>query len=99
VPEVVIRATIDQIGVVLIVDPIEGTEAATVEAARVFLFEEPATRAGGMRLDLPFAFRKGDFVYMAWGAERGGPGPGAERHIIAVRADGQSFVVDRFALR
>ena len=52
-----------------------------------------------MRLDLPFAFRKGDFVYMAWGAERGGPGPGAERHIIAVRADGQSFVVDRFALR
>lgn len=99
VPEAVIRATIDQVGVVLIVDPIEGTEAATVETARVFLFEEPVTRAGGMRLDLPFAFRKGDFVYMAWGAERGGPGPGAERHIIAVRADGQSFVVDRFALR
>ena len=98
VPEVVLRAAIDGQGVVIVVDPIEGTEAITVEKARVFVFDEPTSKAQGMKLDLPFAFRKGDFVYLAWGAQRPSGGARVERHVVSVRSDGVGFVVDRFSM-
>ena len=98
VPELVLRAAIDGQGVVIIVDPIEGDEAVTVEKARVFVFDEPTSKAPNMKLDLPFSFRKGNFVYLAWGAQRPGPGGKDERHVVSVRSDGVGFVVERFLM-
>lgn len=98
VPELVLRAAIDGQGVVIVVDPTEGTEAVTVEKARVFVFDEPTAKAQNMKLDLPFAFRKGEFVYLAWGAQQPAPGGKVDRHVVSVRSDGVGFVVDRFVM-
>ncbi len=99
VAEVIVRALVDKEGVVLVVDPIEGDEALTAEDARVFLIAEPGVRSDAQAADLPFAFRKGDFVYMAWGGQTSIGRTAKDRFLICLRFDGTGFSVDRFPLR
>jgi len=88
VVEVVIRCKIDGQGAVIVIDPLEGKEAFTADKARVFAFAEPMVLANGRAAGLPFAFRKGRFVYMAWSATEV-LGRTSRSHAVAVvRTDG-----------
>ncbi len=98
VQERVLRVAIDKVGVLIIVDPIDGDEAYTADMARVFVMEEPGVTVNGRAAGQPFTFRKGNFVYMAWGGVEV-LGARSRRPILAaVRFDGSGYVSERWAV-
>ena len=90
-PEVVIRAKIDTEGAIIVVDPTEGKEAFTADKARVFAFQEPMVLANGRVADLPFSFRKGPFVYMAWSATEVTGRTSRTHSLVVLRTDGSGI--------
>lgn len=86
--EVVIRALIDDEGAVIVIDPIEGKEAFTADKARVFAFQEPMVLANGRAAGLPFSFRKGPFVYLAWSATEVIGRTQRQHSLVVLRTDG-----------
>ncbi len=86
--EVVIRAKIDGEGAVIVIDPLEGDEAFTADKARVFAFQEPMVLANGRAASLPFSFRKGRFVYMAWTSTEVLGRTKRKHSLVVVRTDG-----------
>ena len=88
VTELVIRCLIDGEGAVIVIDPTEGKEAYTADKARVFAFAEPKVVANGRAASLPFSFRKGRFVYMAWSATDVLGSTTRAHSIVVVRTDG-----------
>lgn len=97
-PEVIIRARIDGEGAVLVVDPIDVDEAYTADKARIFAFAEPKVEANGRAAELPFAFRKGRFVYLAWGASEVTGRTSREHAIVVVRSDGTGVMSESWPL-
>jgi len=98
IAETIIRAKIDGKGGIIVVDPLEGKEAYTADKARVFAFSEPMVLADRRTADLPFAFRKGKFVYMAWGASEV-LGATQRRHtLVVVRSDGAGVLSESWEL-
>ena len=86
--EVVIRCKIDREGAIIVIDPLEGKEAFTADKARVFAFAEPMVLANGRVASLPFAFRKGRFVYMAWSSTEVLGRTKRSHSLVVVRSDG-----------
>jgi hypothetical protein len=98
IQERVLRVLIDKVPSLIIVDPIDGEEAYTADMARVFVMEEPAVQINGRAAQLPFTFRKGSFVYMAWGGVEV-LGARSRRPILAaIRFDGTGFVSERWTV-
>lgn len=98
IAETIIRAKVDGKGAIVVVDPLEGKEAYTADKARVFAFAEPMVLADRRVADLPFAFRKGRFVYMAWGASEV-LGATKRRHtLVVVRSDGAGILSESWEL-
>ena len=91
VSEVVIRAKIDREGAVIVIDPLEGKEAYTADKARVFAFAEPMVVANGRVAALPFSFRKGRFVYMAWSATEVLGRTKRAHSLVVLRTDGSGI--------
>jgi hypothetical protein len=93
ITERVLRCDIDGAGALLIVDPLREAFDDPGQA-RVFLFDAPRVRADARPADTPFTFRKGDFVYLAWGGQEV-LGPQARRSFVeVVRSDGAGFTLD-----
>jgi hypothetical protein len=96
VPELVVRATYEGQGIVFVLDPIEGSEILTTAGVRVFSSAAPRILPGGPGLEQPFSFRKGDYVYLAWGIRQGSGPEGLA--VEVVRSDGVGFVSSATAL-
>ncbi|HCH66260.1 MAG: hypothetical protein CL927_09335 [Deltaproteobacteria bacterium] len=96
--EVVIRAQVDNEGAVIVIDPLEGKEAFTADTARVFAFQEPMVLANGRAAGLPFSFRKGPFVYMAWSAVEAVGRTQRTHSLVVVRTDGTGIRSESWAL-
>ena len=98
IAETIIRAKLDGQGAIIVVDPLEGKEAYTADKARVFAFAEPMVLANRRVAELPFAFRKGKFVYMAWGASEV-LGATKRRHtLVVVRTDGAGILSESWEM-
>jgi len=94
----VLRVTLDAVPALVIVDPLVGTEAYTADAARVFVLEEPGVMANAGASGLPFTFRKGTFIYMAWGGLEVLGATSRKSTLTVLRFDGTGFVSERFDL-
>ena len=86
--EIIIRTRLDGEGAVIVIDPLEGKEAFTADKARVFAFAEPMVLANNRAAGLPFAFRKGRFVYMAWSATEVLGRTKRKHSLVVLRTDG-----------
>ena len=96
VPEVVLRATYEGQGIVIVVDPLEGNEITANGGWRVFASAAPRMLPNGPGVEQPFSFRKGDYVYLAWGIRKGTGPEGAA--VEVVRFDGTGFVATDYEL-
>jgi hypothetical protein len=93
VSERMLRAVVDGSGTVIVVDPL--TEAMEKpDQARIFIIETPRVRADARLADTPFTFRKGDFVYLAWGGQEVRGATQRSHFVEVLRSDGAGFVVD-----
>ena len=93
ITERVLRCDVDGTGALLIVDPLRESFDNPGQS-RVFLLEAPRVRADARPADTPFTFRKGDFVYLAWGGQEV-LGPEARRSFVeVVRSDGEGFTLE-----
>ncbi len=96
--ESVLRVSLDEVPALVVVDPLVGAEAYTADAARVFVLEEPGVVANAGVSGLPFTFRKGSFIYMAWGGIEVLGATSRKSTLTVLRFDGTGFVSDRFDL-
>ena len=93
-PELFLRAEIDGAGVLLAVDLVDPGSGRPGAPARVFVLEAPRVKADARIADMPFSFRRGDFVYLAWGGAEV-TGATSRRHFInVVRFDGTGFQLE-----
>lgn len=98
VPEIFLRAEIDGAGALLALDLVDAAGGAPGAPARVFAIEAPRVKSDTKVADMPFAFRRGDFVYLAWGGAEV-LGATSRRHFVnVVRFDGTGFVLDDIEL-
>ncbi len=98
VQESVLRVLIDKDGVLIIVDPLDGSEAYTADMARVFVMEEPGVVVNGRAAAMPFTFRKGNFIYMAWGGVEVLGATKRRPILAAIRYDGTGYVSERWSV-
>jgi hypothetical protein len=98
-PELVIRAEVDGVGTLFVADLVQAGAGRPGAPARVFAVEAPRVRADSRIADMPFAFRRGEFVYLAWGGAET-LGTTRRRHFVqVVRFDGTGFVLDDISLK
>ena len=93
-PELFLRAEIDGTGALFAVDPVDASRGEPSSSARVFAMEAPRVKADARVADMPFAFRRGDFVYLAWGGAEVLDSTTRRHFVNVVRFDGTGFVVD-----
>lgn len=97
-PELVLRAEVDGVGTLFVADLVQAGQGKPGAPARVFAVEAPRVKADNRIADMPFAFRRGEFVYLAWGGAEA-LGATARRHFVqVVRFDGTGFVLDDVTL-
>ncbi|MEC7947846.1 MAG: hypothetical protein VX265_09785 [Myxococcota bacterium] len=93
-PELFLRAEVDGVGTLFAIDLVDPSSGRPGAPARVFAIETPRVKADAGLADMPFAFRRGDFVFLAWGGAEV-LGSTSRRHFVnVVRFDGTGFVVD-----
>ena len=92
------RATIDGKGAVIAVDPIDGKSAASAANARVFVMATDRVMSNRKAADTPFAFRKGDYVYLTWSGNIVTGATSRKLFMEVVRYDGTGFTSDGFDL-
>ena len=94
VPELFIRAEVDGVGTLFAVDLIEVGSGMVGSPARVFAMEVPRVKADARVADMPFSFRRGEFVYLVWGGAEAVGATQKHHFVEVVRFDGTGFVVD-----
>ena len=94
VPEMFLRAEVDGGGALFVVDVVDPASGEPGGPARVFAMEAPRVKSDAKLADMPFAFRRGDFVYLAWGGAEVLGATSRSHFINVVRYDGTGFVLD-----
>jgi hypothetical protein len=94
VPEMFLRAEVDGGGALFVVDLVDPASGEPGAPARVFAIEAPHVMSDAKVADMPFAFRRGDFVYLAWGGAEVLGATSRSHFINVVRYDGTGFVLD-----
>lgn len=93
-PELFLRAEVDGAGTLFTVDMVDPASGEPGAPARVFAMEAPRVKADAKLADMPFAFRRGDFVYLAWGGAEVLGATSRSHFVNVVRFDGTGFVLD-----
>jgi hypothetical protein len=86
VEEFVLRASIEGMGVVFVIDLLSEKRGMTADNTRVFGWSSSLVSADGGEVSTPFPFQKGGYTYLAWVASSS-EGVGIE----VLRSDGTGF--------